>query len=189
MPFALASLLGSCFLAWVVVLGGCAPDLNEALMRRVGQEVQFGDLQRTPPRQQTRQVVLEGRIAWLKPVDGLIVLEDTQLRLTESQNRPVLFARPSGNVIVTYRGLLDPAIYCLGRSVTVVGVVPERRAAPGQDAPELRRNPAIEAKRIDLGPDRPAVHSLAPAPSFLFSPDPFPPFHHNFDPFHRPFCD
>ena len=46
MPFGLARVLGSCYVAWAIVLGGCAQDLNEALMKRVGQEVQWRDLQR-----------------------------------------------------------------------------------------------------------------------------------------------
>ena len=188
MPFGSASFLGSCFLAWIVVLGGCAQDLNEALMKRVGQEVQWHDLQRDLAGQQPQSVVLEGRIAWLKAVDGLIVLEDTRLRLTESLNGPVLFTRPRGNVIVTSRGPLNPAVYCLGRSVTVVGVLRERPVPPGQDAPDLRRNPVIEAERITLGPPSPArMHS------FYSFHNPFPPYHHNFYPihdrFHRLFCD
>ncbi len=188
MPFGLARVLGSCYVAWAIVLGGCAQDLNEALMKRVGQEVQWRDLQRDLAGRQPQSVVLEGRIARLKPVDGLIILEDTRLRLTESQNGPVRFTRPGGNVIVTSRGPLNPAIYCLGRSITVVGVLRERPVPPGQDAPELRRNPVIEAERINLGPPSPArMHS------FYSFHNPFPPYHHNCDPihdrFHRLFCD
>ncbi len=180
MPFGLGNLLGPFLLAWIVVLAGCAPAMNEGLIKPVGQDEHVGELQRNPVRQQPQRVVLEGRIVWLQPNDDLIVLEVTQPPLMESRDGPALFA--GDEVLVAYRGPFDPKMYCLGRSVAVVGVIRERRPVPGQDAPELELNPVIEAKHIHLQPGHTALHSLTP--SFLLSRD---PFHRTFDPLHDPF--
>lgn len=185
-PVSLTGLLRPFLVVWIVVLGGCASGMNEALMERVGQEMEIGEVQRGSARQQPQRVVLEGRIAWLDPIEEFLVLELTQPPFMESRDGPGLFTRSGEHVYVAYRGPLDPGMYCLGRSLTVVGVIRERQPVPGQDAPELEHNPVIEAKHIRLEPD----WTLGPTPSFLFSRDPFRRHFGSFhDPFRRPFCD
>ncbi len=104
---------------WIVVLEGCASGMNESLMERVGQEMGICELQRGPAGQQPQRVVLKGRIAWLDPIEKLVVLELTQPPFMESRDGPALFTRSGEHVYGAYRGPLDPGMYCLGRSLTV----------------------------------------------------------------------
>lgn len=174
---------GFWWLAGILFLGGCASVVPEALEQQVDREVQFPDLQRDPGRYRGRTVVLGGRIAGLHPAGALMELEVTQLPLTERGDRPRLAARSDGGFVVLHEGPLDPAIYRLGRPLTVVGVVQGSRLSPRQERPE----PMIAPRYLHLWPDATSF-----SPASFFSHPPWHPWHHHrfrHGLFHRHFCD
>lgn len=194
-----SSILVFCVLVGIFVLGGCSSGINEALFKRVGQEVEFNGRRGDAGRYRGQPLVLEGWITRLRPSGELTVLEVTAGG--ESWDSTKSFLRSRREVLVIHRGSLNPAIYCPGRLVRIVGVIREESATPGRDAPALVVRPVLEAKSIQLRYDRTAFRPLAPSSSFLYSHDPFPydpfppnhpsygSFHRTSDPFHRPSCD
>lgn len=174
-------------LAGIVLVTGCASVIPEALQEQVDREVQFSDLHPDPDRFEGRMVVLGGRIAALRPADGVTELEVRELPLEKQRESPRVSAQSGGRFLVAHHGSLDPDRYRPGRLVTIVGVVQGGRVLPGQDIPK----PVIASEYIHLWPDLSSRRHFAPGRAWIYSHDPFHgfrSFRHRFRPFRSRFC-
>lgn len=174
-------------LAGMVLVAGCASVIPEALRGEVDREVRFSDLHPNPDRFEGRMVVLGGRIAALRPADGVTELEVREFPLEEERQSPRLSAQSGGRFLVAHKGSLDPDRYRPGRLVTIVGVVQGGRVLPGQDIAK----PVIESEYIHLWPDLSSRRYFALGRASMYPQYPFHGFRsfgRRFRPFRSRFC-
>jgi len=147
---------------WPVLLaalvGGCATAFPESVMRTVDTRISADELLREPAALTGARVILGGEILAVQPRPGLTEIELLARRL-RGDDSPERSDRSPGRVLFQTPEFLDPAVYAMGRRITVVGEVTgveERRIG---EVPY--RYPVIRVERIRLWPKDVAVGSLA----------------------------
>lgn len=135
----------------LALLAGCASVVPAELREQVDRQVTFEELQRDPVAYRGTMVVLGGEILEQYIYEDGVELDILQLPLSEGRDNPKLWTLSQGRFRVSHREPFDPAVYRPGRPITVVGLVREGQALPGQDVSE----PVIEPMYLHLWPDRP----------------------------------
>jgi len=114
-------------LAWTALLNllwfaACATAISPETTKEVDQGISFESLLREPSAFYGKTVLLGGDIIKTEnlPEKTLIIMLQRSL---DSKMKPSGKDRSKGRFIISVPGFLDPAIYCRGREVTVVGRV------------------------------------------------------------------
>jgi outer membrane lipoprotein len=141
-----------------VVLAGCStlvpPDLRDRFNRRLkGPEI-LGE----PGRYRGQVVMMGGEIIGVRNTPDATELELLERPLEDEE--PMLSDRSAGRFLARQPGFLDPAVYEVGRRVTVVGIVadPVDRKIGEVD----HRYAVLDARRIQLWPERYYGHRYPP---------------------------
>ncbi len=132
----------------VHVLAGCASIVPPELAGQVNRRVTGADLLGDPERYSGQTVLAGGEILLVRNTPGQTELEILERPLRYEE--PMLSDRSAGRFLIRQRGFLDPAVYAVGRRVTVVGTVTgvEQRKIGDVDY----RYPVLESRRLKLWP-------------------------------------
>src|SRR5437867_728094 len=132
----------------VLLLTGCASVVPEDLAGTVNRQVSGADLMRDPERYRGQTVVLGGEILQVRNSGGEAEVEVLERPL--SFEEPVLGDQSAGRFLIRHAGFLDPAVYAVGRRVTVVGTVVGQVERKMGDVGY--RYPVVESRRLKLWP-------------------------------------
>jgi outer membrane lipoprotein len=145
---------------WPVLLaglvGGCATAFPESVMRTVDTRITADELLRDPAALKGARVILGGEILAVQPRPGLTEIELLARRL-RGDDSPERSDRSPGRVLLHTPEFLDPAVYAMGRRITVVGEVTGVEERKIGEVPY--RYPLIRVERIRLWPKEVPVGS------------------------------
>lgn len=162
------------FVVLALLLGGCASAFPKEVMRDVNTGVTADDLRRDPANYQGARVIVGGEILSTQPKPGQTEIEILARRLDDA-DAPELSDRSSGRLLLRSADFLDPAVYAVGRRITVIGTV---SGAEDRKVGELPyRYPVIAVERIRLWPQEvaqyPAYSPWGPWPYGPYFYDPY----------------
>jgi outer membrane lipoprotein len=135
-------------LVLALVVAGCASVVPSELATVVNRGITGGDLVRDPGRYRGETVLVGGEILYVQNNPDQTELEVLERPLTFEE--PVLDKPSAGRFLVRAGGFLDPAVYEVGRRVTVVGTVAgstERKIGAAD-----YRYPVLDNRRLKLWP-------------------------------------
>ena len=166
-----------------LVLAGCASIVPQELADQMNRGVTGADLIRDPERHHGRTILVGGVILMVRNSPGASEVEILERPL--EREAPAITDRSAGRFLIHSSEFLDPAVYAVGRRVTVVGTVVnavERKIGEAD-----YRYPVVESRRLKLWPLEIAVSRYDPYPPCWYDPfwgpfwcrDPF------WDPFFR----
>lgn len=150
-----------------LLLGACASKVPDYIRTGPAGEVQFSEARQSPARFVASEVRWGGTIAGVRNERDATVLEVVARRL-DSDGRPLEEDRSEGRFLARLAGFLDPALYEVGREVTVRG-----RIAGGREEPigEFRYTyPVVAADHVYLWPKRPPPQAAYPYDPFWYYP-------------------
>jgi outer membrane lipoprotein len=136
-----------------LALASCATAISREGLKRVDDDLDFSRLLRDPQASMGKTVLFGGTILEIENYPHITVLAVIQYPLG-SGNRPDTRKSSGGRFLVSTPEFLDPAIYRLGRQVTVLGSVSGQEARPLQET--MYTYPIIELSEIYLWPERTA---------------------------------
>ena len=137
------------WLAFAVLLGGCASAFPDEVMRTVDTHVSAGDLRREPAAFKGARVIVGGEILTTQPKPGQTEIELLARRLRDDDT-PERSDRSPGRLLLRSPDFLDPAVYAQGRRITVIGTVTGDEERKVGELPY--RYPVIAVERIRLWP-------------------------------------
>ena len=143
----------------VPALAGCASIVPPELVGQVDRQVTGADLLREPLRYVGRTILVGGEFLLVHNIP-----EQTELEILERPLRyeePMVTDRSAGRFLIRQPGFLDPAVYAVGRRVTVVGTVTgvERRKIGEVEY----QYPVLESRRLKLWPLQTAYYPYPPS--------------------------
>ena len=163
-----------------VLVGGCATAFPESVMRTVDTRITADELLRDPAALKGARVILGGEILAVQPRPGLTEIELLARRL-RGDDSPERSDRSPGRVLLHTPEFLDPAVYAMGRQITVVGEVTGVEERKIGEVPY--RYPLIRVERIRLWPKEVAIGSAYyPYPGLY--PWGYGPYGPYYDPFY-----
>lgn len=115
-------LLYAAFLLTALLVYGCAAPFSEGLKKQVDETVSISRVMADPKTHQGALVMWGGIILSTLPREKTTVIEIIE-RPLDSQKRPKETDTTHGRFLASYNGFLDPAVYCQGREITVVGKI------------------------------------------------------------------
>jgi outer membrane lipoprotein len=136
-----------------LALASCATVISREGLKRVDDDLDFSRLLRDPQAHMDKTVLLGGTIIETENYSHRTVLAVIQYPLG-SGKRPDSSKSSGGRFLLSTTEFLDPAIYRLGRQVTVLGSVSGQETRPLQE--RMYTYPIIELSEIYLWPERAA---------------------------------
>jgi len=113
----------------LMLIAACAPVISQTTMSTVDQSLTFTALQQKPDAYKGKVVVLGGQIIMTTVKDNETWIEVLEKKLDSSQ-KPENTDQSAGRFLVRFAGFLDPAIYAVGRTLTVAGQVEGKVVRP-----------------------------------------------------------
>ncbi len=135
----------------IAALAGCAPVISKDTLATVDRGIKFEDVVKDPGPYAGKNVVFGGTIINVENTESRTVLEVVQQGMN-SQLNPVYTDESAGRFLVDFPGFKDPAIYSIGKRLTVAGRVKgslEKKLGKG-----TYRYPVIEPTEHYLWPRR-----------------------------------
>ncbi|OGP18493.1 MAG: hypothetical protein A2V21_310030 [Deltaproteobacteria bacterium GWC2_55_46] len=105
-----------------IILTGCAPVISKETLSGIDRTLAFKEIARSPASYVGKQVVFGGSILNVENEENKTIIEVLQEGLN-SQLKPVVREESAGRFLVEIEGFLDPAIYSVGKGLTVAGEV------------------------------------------------------------------
>jgi outer membrane lipoprotein len=135
-------------LVLAVVVSGCATIVPPDLAGRLNRRLSAQELLSAPEQYAGQVVMIGGEILSVRNTPGGAELEILQRALELEE--PMFTDRTAGRFLARHPGFLDPAVYEVGRRVTIVGVVaaPVERKIDEVD----HRYAVIDAQKVQLWP-------------------------------------
>lgn len=154
-----------------LALAGCATIVPAELASRVDRSVSGADLIRAPEQYRGQTVVIGGEILHVQNMAGESEIEILERPLEYEE--PLLTDHSAGRFLVRHKGFLDPAVYAVGRRVTVVGTVQGDVQRKIGDVDY--RYPVLESHRLEIWPLETAASRYSRYPPYWYDPfwDPF----------------
>ncbi len=132
-----------------LLFAGCAPVISQGALKEIDQTLRFEQLLENPEAHKGKTVLLGGNIIQTENFSDRTLIVVLQ-RPLGFRKKPTAEDVSRGRFIVYALGFLDPAIYCRGRKITVVGSVMGREMRPlGKIEYSY---PVIEKKELYLWP-------------------------------------
>lgn len=129
--------------AVLLIIAGCGPVISENVLKTVDRDIEFRSVAADPARYNGKSVVFGGTILNIDNLEGVTVMEVVQEGLN-SQLKPVERNESAGRFLVKFDRFIDPAIFSIGKRITVAGVVTGTETRPLGKA--NYRYPVIEPK-------------------------------------------
>jgi outer membrane lipoprotein len=125
---------GALLLVGVVLLTGCASVFPEEKLAGVDRSVTLGVLRSDPDRFRQARVLLGGEIVQTRPRTGSTEIEVLSRPLGE-RDAPQYTDFSDGRFLLVAPDFLDPAVYAVGRRLSVVGTVTGSEERPLGERP------------------------------------------------------
>lgn len=133
-----------------LAVAGCAPVISQQSLNAVDQEIRFQQVLEDPDDCEGTVMLLGGEIIKTENMPNKTIILALHRTLGYRQE-PISDRGSKGRFIVSAPDFLDPAIYRVGRKITVVGTVIGKEVRP---LGELEyAYPVIEKKEIYLWPE------------------------------------
>lgn len=145
----------------LLLVGGCATGVPQAVRHAPATTVSVADVQRQAPRYIGQQVRWGGTILSVNNLSDLTEVELLARPLRDG-GEPRREAAGQGRFLVEIRRFLDPAEYPEGRSLTVTGRLARVETRPVGEYPY--RYPVLQADAWHLWPAPPESVYIAPHP-------------------------
>jgi len=146
----------------VMLLAACASNVPEAIRKGPESAVQVAEARQSPQRFIGSEVRWGGTIAGVRNERDATVLELVSRHL-DSDGQPLEEDRSEGRFLARAPGFLDPALFEVGREVTVRGRIEGVREEPIGEYRYVF--PVVAADHVYLWPKRPP-----PAPPYPYDP-------------------
>jgi outer membrane lipoprotein len=113
-------LLAAVFVAISVIGSGCAAPISKGVLKGVDESVTLDKVRVDPKAYEGRLVLWTGVILSTQPHEKNTMIEILE-RPADNQKRPKNVDASRGRFIARGNGFFDPAVFCQGRDITVVG--------------------------------------------------------------------
>jgi len=113
----------------VALIAGCAPVISEGVLETVDRSIEFRAVASDPSAHAGKRVVFGGTIILVENLEGATVMEVVQEGLN-SQLKPVAKDESAGRFLVRFGEFKDPAVFGVGKRITVAGVVKGSETRP-----------------------------------------------------------
>ena len=153
-------------LALGLALAGCASIVPEELAGQVNRGVTGADLIRDPERYRGQTILVGGVILMVRNGPGASEVEILERPLEREE--PAITDRSAGRFLIHSSEFLDPAVYAVGRRVTVVGTVVN--AVERKIGDVDYRYPVVESRRLKLWPLETVASRYYPYPPYWYDP-------------------
>lgn len=152
----------------VLVLSACTSVIPKNMLAQADQKLTIADVQDHPDSYSGSGIVWAGIITDIKNLKDSTIIEVLR-KPADHQGRPKEGDTSDGRFLATYNGFLDPAIYTVGREVTIAGKVKGTKSSVIGEYDYTY--PVIEVTDIHLWPVQPNAeynYYYYPSPPYYY---------------------